>query len=241
MKQKEYIALFIFAFLIIFVFIQSISQKKLVNGVLVSRDTMILFGEITLPIKWDNLGAQMIEAGVIDEEKLESVYGYRGGIDENMKKILYGEHNGKVKINEQNAGFLLNMLWGLGLANKNPVLEEGPMMKYGGDAGRFASTAGWILSRDNAMEHYGKHSFIVLTQKQQALVEEVSKNIYRPCCGNSTYFPDCNHGMAMLGLLELMASQGVSEEKMYETALQVNSYWFPDTYSRPSGGGSCGV
>ena len=36
--------------------------------------------------------------------------------------------------------------------------------------------------------------------------------------------------MAMLGLLELMASQGVSEEDMWKTALAVNSYWFPDTY-----------
>ena len=61
-------------------------------------------------------------------------------------------------------------------------------------------------------------------------MERVSKNIYRPCCGNSVYFPDCNHGMAMLGLLELMAAQGTSEEEMYKAALQVNSYWFPDTY-----------
>ena len=36
--------------------------------------------------------------------------------------------------------------------------------------------------------------------------------------------------MAMLGLLELMASQGLSEEEMYKTALQVNAYWFPETY-----------
>ncbi|MFQ5901957.1 MAG: hypothetical protein ACE5IH_10420, partial [Thermodesulfobacteriota bacterium] len=43
-------------------------------------------------------------------------------------------------------------------------------------------------------------------------------------------FPDCNHGMAMLGFLELMASQDIGEEDMYRIALQVNSYWFPDTY-----------
>ncbi|MEX0930748.1 MAG: hypothetical protein WDZ68_00465, partial [Candidatus Paceibacterota bacterium] len=42
---------------------------------------------------------------------------------------------------------------------------------------------------------------------------------------------DCNHGMAMLGLLQLMASQNVSEQEMWETALQVNSYWFPETYT----------
>ena len=101
--------------------------------------------------------------------------------------------------------------------------------KYGG-AGGFASTGGWTLARGDAMSHYSKHRFIVLTPEQQTLVEKVSKGIYRPCCGNSTYFPDCNHGMAMLGLLELMASQGVSEDEMYKSALVVNSYWFPDTY-----------
>ena len=36
--------------------------------------------------------------------------------------------------------------------------------------------------------------------------------------------------MAMLGLLELMASQGVNEQNMYKTALSVNSYWFPNNY-----------
>mgnify|MGYP001607166703 FL=1 len=36
--------------------------------------------------------------------------------------------------------------------------------------------------------------------------------------------------MAMLGLLELLAAQGLSEEEMYKTALAVNAYWFPDTY-----------
>ena len=80
------------------------------------------------------------------------------------------------------------------------------------------------------MDHYSKHQFITLTDKQQKLVEEVSKNIYRPCCNNSTYFPDCNHGMAMLGLLELMASQNINEREMYKNALKVNSYWFPTTY-----------
>lgn len=34
----------------------------------------------------------------------------------------------------------------------------------------------------------------------------------------------------MLGLLELLAAQGASEEEMYAIALQVNSYWFPSTY-----------
>ena len=101
--------------------------------------------------------------------------------------------------------------------------------QYGG-AGKFASTGGWTLAVGGAMSHYSKHSFVILTPEQQALVDKVSRGIYRPCCGNSVHFPDCNHGMAMLGLLELMASQGVSEQDMWKTALAVNSYWFPNNY-----------
>ena len=95
--------------------------------------------------------------------------------------------------------------------------------KQFGGADKFASTGGWSLSKGNAMDHYSRHNFVVLTQAQAELVERVSKNIYRPCCNNSTYFPDCNHGMAMLGLLELMASQNISEGQMYKIALSVNS------------------
>jgi len=186
---------------------------------------------VILPVKWGDLGARMISSGVIDKSKLEELYVGRGGLSNEEKKLLEGIDNGNLKITRENSGFVLNLLWALGLGNKNEILENGPMSdkKYGG-AGNFASTGGWTLSQGSPMTHYSKHQFIVLTPEQQALVEKVSKGIYRPCCGNSTYFPDCNHGMAMLGLLELMASQGVSEDEMYKTALAVNSYWFPDTY-----------
>ena len=186
---------------------------------------------IVLPAKWGDLGAKMASVGVINKVKLEELYANRGGLNGEERNLLEGLDNGYLKITPENSGFVLNLLWALGLGNKNEILENGPMSdkKYGG-AGNFASTGGWTLSQGNPMTHYSKHQFIVLTPEQQALVEKVSKGIYRPCCGNSTYFPDCNHGMAMLGLLELMASQGVSEDEMYKTALAVNSYWFPDTY-----------
>ena len=186
---------------------------------------------VELPVKWRNLGKQLVEAGVIDGQKFEEIYAGRGGLSEADKNLLYGEDNGNLVIDSQNSGFVLNLLWALGLGNKNKILEEGPMTdeKFGG-AGRFASTGGWTIAKGEAMNHYSKHNFIVLNESQQALVEMVSKNIFRPCCGNSTYFPDCNHGMAMLGLLELMASQNIGEDEMYKIALTVNSYWFPDTY-----------
>src|SRR3989339_917933 len=186
---------------------------------------------VVLPAKWGDLGAKMASVGVIDKTKLEELYAVRGGLNGEERKLLEDLDNGYLKITPENSGFVLNLLWALGLGNKNEILDNGPMTdkKYGG-AGRFASTGGWTLADGDSMNHYSMHRFIVLTSEQQALVEKVSKGIYRPCCGNSTYFPDCNHGMAMLGLLELMASNGASEEEMYKAALAVNSYWFPDTY-----------
>lgn len=186
---------------------------------------------IEIPVQWEDLGRKMAEAGVFDRDQLVALYNSRGGLNAADVKLIDGSNDGKLRVTQANSGLLLNLLWALGLSNKNQILEKGPMMdpKYGG-ADRFASTGGWTLAKGSPMNHYSMHQFITLTSKEQTLVEMVAKNVYRPCCGNSTYFPDCNHGMAMLGLLELMASQGASESEMYRVALQVNSLWFPDTY-----------
>lgn len=187
---------------------------------------------VRLPVVWGDLGARLVEAGTIDPIAFKEIYQSRGAFSAEYEKLLSGRTNGTLVINQDNAGYLLNLLWALGLANKNPILEDKTEMMnpaYGG-AGNFASTGGWTIAKGDAMNHYNMHSLITLTPEQQALVDRVSRGIFRPCCGNSVHFPDCNHGMAMLGLLELMATQGVSEKEMYKTALAVNSYWFPDTY-----------
>jgi len=187
---------------------------------------------VTLPITWGDLGAKLVEAGAIDPGKLAALYQERGGFPDEYRKLIEKDANEKIVITNWNSGYLLNLLWALGLANKNSILEDANEMMnpaYKG-AGNFASTGGWTLARGDAMDHYNRHALVALTAGQQTLVDRVSRNIYRPCCGNSTHFPDCNHGMAMLGLLELMAAQGASEQEMYKTALAVNSYWFPETY-----------
>ena len=195
------------------------------NGEVLPQDGVVL------PVKWGDLGSKLVAAGVIDGKKFDEIYESRGELTEEYKNLVYGKDNGNLKITPENSGLILNLLWALGLGNKNEILEKGPMAdpRYGG-AGNFASTGGWTLAKGGAMDHYSKHSFIKLTPEQQKLAEEVSKNIYRPCCGNPAYFPDCNHGMAMLALLELMASQGTGEKEMYQAALAANSYWFSDTY-----------
>lgn len=205
--------------------------KDTSNTIVIDQEKVIPSNGVVLPLSWGDLGSQLIESGVIDEENFLAIYNERGGLTNEQYELLYSDSKGALVMNQQNSGFLLNLLWAFGLGNKNSILEEGEMQnpEYGG-AGGFASTGGWTLADGDAMNHYSMHEFVTLTPGQQEMVERVSKGIYRPCCGNSTHFPDCNHGMAMLGLLQLMASQGVSEADMYDAALAVNSYWFPDTY-----------
>jgi hypothetical protein len=185
---------------------------------------------VRLPMTWGSLGKQMIDDGVIDETKFRALF--EGGLSEKDEQILTGSVDEQIVMTQENSRFMLDMLWAFGLANKNDILENGEMtdQKYGGDPSKFAATGGWSLAKGPGPDHYSMHSYVTLSPEEQALVDEVSKNIYRPCCGNSTHFPDCNHGMALLGLLELMAKNGVTEKEMYSVALDVNALWFPQTY-----------
>ena len=236
-------SIFLSAFMLAGAWIYTARLKNLPpdgRGTAAVLDTMDIHGDaaknpqqggVALPVRWGDLGKRLVETGVINAEQFEAVYQNRDGLNEAEEQLLYGTANGNLAINSENAGVILNLLWALGLGNKNAILENGPMMdpQYGG-AGNFASTGGWTITKGNPMDHYSRHEFVTLTAAQQALVERVAQNIYRPCCNNSTHFPDCNHGMAMLGLLELLASQGVTEDGIYRAALAANSYWFPDVY-----------
>jgi len=185
---------------------------------------------VTLPITWGDLGKRMVADGVIDETKFRALF--KGGLANQDEQMLSGSIDQPIVMNQKNGRYILDMLWAFGLSNKNDILENGEMTdkKYGGNASQFASTGGWSLAKGAGPDHYSKHSYVILTDKQQALVDKVSRGIYRPCCGNSTHFPDCNHGMAMLGLLQLMAANGTTEKEMFDVALKVNSFWFPQTY-----------
>lgn len=179
-----------------------------------------------LPLSWNDLGPKLISLGVIDEQKLRQAV----QITPEQEKILKGSDS-KIKIDRTNVQFVVDMLWALGLAQKSLVYDEGPMGKeYKKDVGNFASTGGWTLASGSPMQSFNKYDLVPLTPDQQKQVAEISKNVYRACCGNSTYFPDCNHGMAALAMIELMVSKGLDEKVIYKKLLEFNSYWFPDTY-----------
>lgn len=179
-------------------------------------------------IKWGDIGKKMVADGVIDKQKLAKAVTGTDTLPQNLDKYLT-DNQSSIEINQQNAQFWVDVLWGLGLANNNPILDSGPMIE-GGNTANFASTGGYTLGVDQPMDIYSKHLYINLTANQQKEVEEIAGNIYRPCCGNSTAFPDCNHGMAALGLIELMVSQNFNKNNIYKAVLAFNTYWFPQTY-----------
>lgn len=207
---------------------QQITKQKNQQIALENLQNKVIKDSFIFKIKWGDLGEKMVKDGVIDKAKFTNAVLGSNKLPQNLEKYFHNGQN-QIELTQSSSQFWVDMLWGLGLANKNKILEEGEMMADG-DASNFASTGGWTIGAKEPMEVYSKYEYIKLTQNQQKKVLEIASNVYRPCCTNSTAFPDCNHGMAALGLIELMVSQNFSEDEIYKTVLAFNTYWFPQTY-----------
>ena len=182
-----------------------------------------------IPAVFGDIGPQLIAAGAINMPMFVDLYKQQNRpLTDVQMAILTKETASSVEINPENSYFMLNFFWALGLTNQNPILTDGPMMSGGIEqVGGYASTSGWTLGTKNSTELYASHKIVTLTEEQQSRLLEVATGVYRPCCNNPTHYPDCNHGMAMLGLLELMASQNASVDEMYEAAKYVTAFWYP--------------
>ena len=172
---------------------------------------------------------KLVENGVIDQTKFETIYKERGGLPAELKDVLTKPSNASVLLTRENAGYYVNLLWPVGLSNYMSSNKDSPV--NGKSLFNFASTGGWNLGKEeNGGAYFNKFKIVELTSEQEALVTKIAQNTYRPCCNNSTFFQDCNHGSALLGLLQLGAAQGFSEDELYREALAFNSFWFPDNY-----------
>ncbi|MEK6923230.1 MAG: hypothetical protein AABW84_00835 [Nanoarchaeota archaeon] len=189
--------------------------------------------EVTLSGTWQNIGPKLIESGAVDLDEFKSLYESYGNplTDEQIKFFTEGS-NEPIIITQKNSHFILNTLWALGLVNKNQIYEKEPMSKYieNGQAANLASTGGWSLGTKDGGELLNSAEIIKLTPEQQEIAEKVAFNSYRPCCNNPTAFPDCNHGSAALGLIELLASQGFSADEIAEAVKDANSISFSQNY-----------
>ena len=172
---------------------------------------------------------KLAQNGVIDRDKFLAIYKDRGGFPAELKSALDESSLRPMLLTRQNANHYVNLLWPLGLANYMSSNKESPI--NGKSLFNFASTGGWNLGREeNGGAYFNKFKIVELTPEQEVLVTKIAQNAYRPCCNNSTFYQDCNHGSALLGLLELGAAQGLSEEELYREALAFNSFWFPHNY-----------
>jgi hypothetical protein len=213
-----------------------ISQAELASRAVGNQDdSMILMQQINpvdgfkIAAVFGDVGPQLVAVGAIDVPAFISLYQQQNKPLTNVQlDNLTMESANQVMINAENANFLLNFFWALGLTNQNDILTDGPMVSGGMDKiGGYASVGGWTIGAKSAIDLYASNEILNLTDKQQNRLLEVATGVYRPCCNNPTYFPDCNHGMAMLGLLELMASQDASTDEMFETAKYVTAFWYP--------------
>lgn len=171
---------------------------------------------------------KLIAAGVIDPDK------FRASSNELpawVERLLIASSADPIVFSQATAPYLVSLLWPIGLSNKAAFNENSPINTL--SIPSFASTGGWTLGRQqNGYVYFNRVEAVRMTAHQQAMVLAVARTTYRPCCNNSTLYQDCNHGSALLGLLELAAFQGATLKGLYRLALAANSYWFPDNYAK---------
>ncbi len=182
-----------------------------------------------LPAKWGTSIRQLVADGALNVTALALILNKSGQpLTAQEQQILAGTSTVNVTVNSSDSTFMLMVLWSLGINNNNTMIGNGPIMKFGGNPDNLASTGGY---RPLGNLQLGKLNIIGLTQHEQAVANYTAFYSYRPCCDNPTMMPDCNHGAAALGLIELMASQGANETTVFTALKEFNSFEFPQEYT----------
>ena len=172
---------------------------------------------------------RMVALGIINLGKIEALYKNQGGVPPEEMKLLTSTSTTPLVVNADNATWLVNLLWPLGLANHLDVNNQSPIA--GKNVGNYASTGGWSLgTAATGGGYFNKYPIVPLTPAQEKRVQQIAQSTYRPCCDNSSFFQDCNHGSAAMGMIELGVSEGLSDGDIYQTLLAFNSFWFPHNY-----------
>lgn len=170
---------------------------------------------------------RLVGAGVIDPGKVADAFKARGGVPDWVMAALAGSSSGIV-LSADTAPYLLNLLWPLGLANRMGVNGQSPVRA---STEAYASTAGWTLGRaDDGTVYFDSIDALPLAPESEATVFDLASKIYRPCCNNSAFFQDCNHGSAMLGMIQLGAASGMLPGAIARLAKVVNGLWYPRQY-----------
>ncbi len=194
-------------------------------------DQVIPPGGVTTTVSFGDSVQKLIAAGALDPAKLRASYASTGGMPDWLDKLIVAPSSEPIRLSLDTARHLLNLLWPLGLSTRTRVNEKSPVNTS--ELPSFASTAGWTLGREpNGAAYFNKVGSLRLTAEQEKTVQDVASATFRPCCDNPTFFQDCNHGSALLGLIELGAAQGKSADELYRLSLAANSHWFPAQYAK---------
>ncbi len=172
---------------------------------------------------WGNVINEMVSANALNGS-LMSKY----AVNTRQIGAINGTSNDDIFIDSANSTFDLYALWALGMNNENPIINNGTIMDFGGDPYSLASTGGYAPLGKLQL---GNLSLIKLTASEQALVLDIADNTYRPCCNNPASFPDCNHGAAQLGLIEIMAAHGSNSSSIYNALEKFNEINYPEQYA----------
>ena len=174
---------------------------------------------------------RVVRNGVISRDKFRELEKFNGKMPGELATVLKTPSGDPIHLTQDNAVQYVNLLWPVGLSNHLDANKKSPIAVP--DLPNFASTGGWTLGvAPEGSVYFNKFPIVELKPEAEALTVRVAKSTYRPCCNNSTFFQDCNHGSALFAVLQLGASQGLTEDQLYREALAFNSFWFPDYYIR---------
>jgi hypothetical protein len=183
--------------------------------------TSVSFGDTIL---------RLIAAEAVDPEKFRRLYKSRGGLPGWVDRLFAAPSAEPISFSRETAPYLLNLLWPLGLSTKAAFNDRSPLNNV--RLPSFASTGAWRLGKSRSgYVYFNRVDTMQLDAGQESIVIEAARRTFRPCCDNSAFFQDCNHGSAMLGLFELAASQGATPEDLYRIGLAANAHWYPRQYA----------
>jgi len=107
---------------------QEVYSQKQQEIALQKLQDKVIKEKYVFKIKWGDLGKKMVEDGVLDKTKLANAVTGKDELPKDLDKY-FSEGQNKIELTQANSQFWVDVLWGLGLANKNEILEKGEMVE----------------------------------------------------------------------------------------------------------------
>ena len=224
-------------------------SDNVINQTLLAAQVIPATG-YALPFKSGNNIHKLVETGALNISNLSIILNNsKQPLTPVEEEILNGTYNGYIQFNSTNSEFVQLALWSLGINNNDTIINKGQIINasvpYADQINSNASLKQKVTPQYVASHYFastggygslgklqlGELNIINLTSQQQALMYDVATHSYRPCCDNPTAFPDCNHGAAALGLIELLASQNANQTQMFSAIKYFYQYQFPQQYA----------